>query len=136
MSESPVFHQGPARRRAVRVTFNDGDTITTEINGTEAEIRDYYKIGREFNIGLGPEDRMAKVVSLEFTDQAGAESSIQCPICLAEYHKHDAPAEFERVLKALTPAPDRVTDWERIREETRRQCEAAMKHGKAVNDSL
>lgn len=123
----------PSRRRSVLVTFDDGDSIHTHINGTEAEIREYYKIGRSFNVGFGPEDRMAKVTGLEFTDDPEPEDpAVQCPVCLAEYHKHDEPAEFERVSKVLK----RHSEWGKIKEETKRQCEAAMKHGKAVNDSL
>jgi hypothetical protein len=52
----------------VRVTFDDGDFIETSINGTEAEVRAYYAVGRQFNIGLGPLDNMRTVVSLEFID--------------------------------------------------------------------
>jgi hypothetical protein len=56
--------------RAVKVTFADGNTITTGINGTEKEIRDYYAIGNMFNLGTGadgePEDNIQKVTALEF----------------------------------------------------------------------
>ena len=31
-----------SRKRTVKVTFNDGDTLVTGINGTKQEIRDYY----------------------------------------------------------------------------------------------
>ncbi|MFA5314221.1 MAG: hypothetical protein WC375_13045 [Methanomassiliicoccales archaeon] len=31
-----------SRRRTVKVTFNDGDTISTGINGSKKEIEDYY----------------------------------------------------------------------------------------------
>jgi hypothetical protein len=52
--------------RTARVTFHDGNTVTTRINGTTAEILSYY-LGRWFN--LGPvEDHMAKAVAVEFLD--------------------------------------------------------------------
>lgn len=54
-------------QRTVKVTFSDGDTITTRINGTEVEIRAYYAIGREFNLGDGAGgDKMASVTGIEF----------------------------------------------------------------------
>ena len=47
-----------------KVTFSNGDTITTGINGTDNEIREYYAIGREFNLGDGAGgDLMATVIS-------------------------------------------------------------------------
>ena len=51
--------------RAVKVTFANGDTISTEINGTEETIRNYYAIGKYFNLGrVG--DNMQAVTNLEF----------------------------------------------------------------------
>jgi hypothetical protein len=50
--------------RAVNVTFSNKDIITTNINGTDSEIKDYYKVGRIFNLG-SVEDKMAYVVSCE-----------------------------------------------------------------------
>lgn len=55
--------------KTVKVTFSNNDTITTGINGTDEEIRDYYAIGREFNLGNGEHDLMAKVVKVEFYKQ-------------------------------------------------------------------
>lgn len=52
------------RRRTVKVTFKDGDTRTTEINGTVQEIADYY-IGNVFNLG-DVEDRMVEATMIEF----------------------------------------------------------------------
>lgn len=52
--------------RCVKVTFSDGDTITTDMHGalTDDEIRSYYKIGRVFNLGC-VEDRLVKVTDVE-----------------------------------------------------------------------
>jgi len=47
------------------VKFDNDDTITTGINGTDEEIREYYKIGRQFNIGHDGNDHMAEVVSVQ-----------------------------------------------------------------------
>lgn len=32
--------------KTVKVTFSDGDYIITSINGTEEEIRNYYRVGK------------------------------------------------------------------------------------------
>jgi hypothetical protein len=49
------------------VKFSNGDTITTGINGTDAEIRDYYAVGKWFNLGC-VEDLMTQVVSVDIKD--------------------------------------------------------------------
>lgn len=43
------------------VYYANGARIPTTIDGTETEIRNYFKIGREFNIGDGPNDLIQKV---------------------------------------------------------------------------
>ena len=47
----------------VRVYYTNGVNIPTEMNPklTDKEIRDYFKVGRVFNIGNGENDRMTKV---------------------------------------------------------------------------
>ena len=47
------------------VTYSNGDSITTSVNGSDEEIQEYFAIGREFNIGIGPEDLIAHVIALE-----------------------------------------------------------------------
>ena len=51
--------------KTARVKFNNGDTIITSINGTDEEIREYYGIGKVFNLGNGADDLMASVTSVE-----------------------------------------------------------------------
>lgn len=46
-----------------KVTFDNGDVIETEINGTDEEIKSYY-MGKTFNLGR-EEDDMHKVVKVE-----------------------------------------------------------------------
>jgi len=58
------------QRRSIRVTFEDGNTVDTEINGTEEEIKEYY-LGKKFNFGDSDEhskDKMVKAVKVEFLD--------------------------------------------------------------------
>ena len=62
-----ILMETPLNRRTVKVTFDNGDTITTAINGTEDEINDYY-LDKWFNVGSGEEDVMAQVTGVEFLD--------------------------------------------------------------------
>ena len=53
--------------REVEVTFSDGNVIKTNMAAhlTDEEIKNYYKVGSEFNVGSGPKDKMAKVKSVK-----------------------------------------------------------------------
>ena len=56
--------------RSIRVTFADGNTIETNINGSNETIRRYY-IGQEFQFGdteEHPKDKMVKAVDVTFLD--------------------------------------------------------------------
>lgn len=53
-----------AYKQEVKVIFENGDYLFTTINGTEAEVKDYY-IGKVFNIGTVA-DNMQKCVDVEF----------------------------------------------------------------------
>jgi hypothetical protein len=58
------------RRRTVRITYADGNTCDTWINGTMQSIREYY-IGNFFNFGdtdFGVPDNMQEAVSVEFLE--------------------------------------------------------------------
>jgi len=48
---------------AVKVTFQNGDTLSTMINATKAEAEKYY-LGRFFNLGR-VEDNMQEAVKVE-----------------------------------------------------------------------
>jgi len=50
----------------VKVTFENGDTIETWMNGTKEEIVSYY-VGNKFNLGV-VEDNMQIAVSVEFME--------------------------------------------------------------------
>ena len=53
--------------RAIRITYEDGNTITTNINGTMEEIRAYY-LGQSFQFGdteEHPADRLVRAVAVE-----------------------------------------------------------------------
>jgi len=52
--------------KTIKVTFSNGDHLTTGINGTEAEILAYY-IGQTFNMGVEG-DLMVRGVSVDFIE--------------------------------------------------------------------
>jgi hypothetical protein len=39
--------------KSAQVFFNNGDDLITSINGTDKEIKEYYAVGRTFNVGDG-----------------------------------------------------------------------------------
>jgi hypothetical protein len=51
--------------RSVKVTWSDNSTMETNINGTDKELKNYYKIGKEFNVGQGEKDKILKVKKLD-----------------------------------------------------------------------
>jgi len=51
--------------KTATITYSDGTIITTSINGTHKEIKNYFRIGRVFNVGSGENDKMAKVIKCE-----------------------------------------------------------------------
>lgn len=54
-------------RQSIKVTFDNGDEIKTEINGTIDEIIEYY-IGKWFNIGKGGRDNVRRAMKVAFYD--------------------------------------------------------------------
>mgnify|MGYP001612224635 CR=1 FL=1 len=52
--------------RPIRILFENGDCITTNINGTRAEILNYY-VGKQFNLGMEADD-MRAAVRVEFLE--------------------------------------------------------------------
>lgn len=56
----------------VRVTFENGDVITTDFNAavSREEMAAYY-MGRYFNIGVYPQENIQKAVKVEFPDHNG-----------------------------------------------------------------
>ncbi len=60
--------------RGVKVTYDDGTVISTSMAShlTDDEIRDYFRVGKSFNIGSGVDDKMAKVQSVEILEDEPA----------------------------------------------------------------
>lgn len=54
-----------SQMRVIKVYYDNGDVIRTNINGTDQEILDYF-LGREVNIGSGANDLIATAIRVEF----------------------------------------------------------------------
>jgi len=60
LKSSILYHM-----KAIKVTFTNGDTITTSINGTREEICNYYFSNTFY---LGEQETPAQGVSVEYLD--------------------------------------------------------------------
>jgi len=60
----------PTKLRSVKVTYENGDVVPTNMaaNITDDEIYNYFKVGKTFNIGLGPKDNLTKVAKVEILE--------------------------------------------------------------------
>lgn len=60
-----------AEMKAVKVDYDNGDTIATSVNPnvSDDDIREYFKVGSEINIGDAPNDKMAKITNVEIVDK-------------------------------------------------------------------
>lgn len=56
--------------KVVIVHLADGDTITTRIHGTEADIRAYYRVGSVLNM-RAEYDRPVEIVAVDIMEQPG-----------------------------------------------------------------
>jgi hypothetical protein len=52
-------------RHTVKVTFANGNSLTTDINGTRESVTQYY-MGNTFNLGIGGNDEMTTATKVEF----------------------------------------------------------------------
>lgn len=58
------------KAKTVKVTFGNGDVITTRINAAEETVRAYYKVGSQMNIGTVHDD-FETIVSVDIIDSGG-----------------------------------------------------------------
>ena len=76
-SDAPIKEESEGSNlRAVKVTFANGNTVTTSMAAhlTDDEIKNYYKIGKQFNLGSGAngvEDNMQPVTNVEILKEQG-----------------------------------------------------------------
>lgn len=58
-------------RKFCKVTAECGYTWSTDINGTDQEIRDYFRIGSFINVGSGENDKMVKIAKVQISPDKG-----------------------------------------------------------------
>src|SRR5574343_1942320 len=63
--------------RSVRVTFDNGDVITTDMAASlsDADIKSYYAIGKVFNLGSADKDLLAKVQNVDILESVFAHTA-------------------------------------------------------------
>lgn len=89
-----------SKKRSIKVTFDNGDTINTEINGTEETIKKYY-IGKTFNLGTDEDEKKTKAVKVEFLGEVNeGEVNEEIPL------NKDVDAKKG---ETIVPAPDETT---------------------------
>jgi hypothetical protein len=54
-------------KRVATITYSNGETTKTLINGTDEEINNYF-IGQWFNLGVFPRELMVQAVSVEVSE--------------------------------------------------------------------
>lgn len=61
--------------RSVTVKYENGDVVNTSVakHLTDEEIRDYFKVGTKFNVGLGPQDNMQTIEEVIINDSEESE---------------------------------------------------------------
>lgn len=63
-------HLEQCTEKVVVIHMADGDTITTRIHGTEADIRAYYRVGSCLNMGAAG-DRLVEIVAVDIEEVSG-----------------------------------------------------------------
>jgi hypothetical protein len=109
-----------AERNDFKVTFEDGNSLTTGFNGTLAEAKAYY-VGKEFNHGdVDGKDKMVKGVSVEqIGKQASAKRSDDAQV---------SAMAREVVLGWMSSHPKQAPDWmngdwKQLWEQNRADCQ-------------
>jgi hypothetical protein len=115
-----IYAPGESRRRVVRVTYANDDTVTTEINGTEAEIRRYY-LGNQFNLGIGPDDNLQTAVAVDFIDSPAEPVGPVAAAVLSELRA--VRSQPENVAPSVMPAIVRIGDLENTLRAIRMDCD-------------
>ena len=105
--------------RSVRVTYDNGFVQNTSMASglSDQDIRDYFKVGREFNIGSGEHDRIAKVKEVEILKSAGGQVSDQRKKAFIDYvtsfyGKNGIYADYFKNDQVVANVPDGASNDE------------------------
>lgn len=106
---------GIVNETSVKVEFDNGETIETEVSkdATDDDIKNYYAVGKEFNLGQGGRDRMAKVKNVSVTRNVG-ECMQLLPVEMEFSDEEDCCLEDTIDILALdVPLFIRLLEWAR-----------------------
>lgn len=58
--------------KKVKVTYSNGDETTTSVNPSvsDEDIKKYFEVGKKVNVGIGPEDNMQTITSVQIVGSA------------------------------------------------------------------
>ena len=95
--------------RSVRVTFDNGDVITTDMAAglSDADIKSYYKKGKVFNLGRGDKDLLVKVHDVDILESVFAHTDVEDVVAeMPKYKQHsnilnDIEFQLYDVVEAL-----------------------------------
>lgn len=78
--------------RSVRVTFDNGDVITTDMAAglSDADIKSYYKKGKVFNLGRGDKDLLVKVHDVDILESVFAHTDVEDDVAEMPKYKHSS----------------------------------------------
>lgn len=118
--------------RAIRISYDNGNTVETNINGTVDEINEYY-VGKQFNLGDGAGgDLLATATRVEFLDAIHSRQDYLAGKCSHDefYAQYVTPLVRKVVLsgigrdKIATSRDEHFNDiplarWDRLAESVR-----------------
>ena len=72
IKESILINEDDSKFKIAKVTYDTGDVISTQVNPilSDDQIKDYFAVGKQFNLGSGENDLMATVTSCEIMDDS------------------------------------------------------------------
>lgn len=81
--EQDSIGEAEDKLRSVKVTFDNGDVLTTSMAAklSDDDIKNYYKAGKEFNLGSGGRDNIQKVTGVEILGESDGDDSYMNEMC-------------------------------------------------------
>lgn len=93
--------------KKVKVTYSNGDETTTSVNPSvsDEDIRNYFKVGSQVNVGLGPDDNMKTIESVEITgsDIGNAKYTYFKGIDAKYKNQFEVNKAIEEMVDTITP---------------------------------
>jgi len=100
--------------RSAKITYSNGAVINTSLAAhlTNKEISEYFKIGKSFNIGNGPDDNMQTVVSCEIAPLMGLIVEVYKPADGHDCTNNGLSSKVKHILLCGPGLPELFTESE------------------------